>query len=243
VSKTLIDGDIIAYRCSFSKKGEPPKTLGQALRDVDDLVEYTLTECSFYNTSKNYTLYLTGGSGNGGGNYRDDIAVTAVYKGNRPKEKPELLPYVRQHLEEAFETEVSYGEEADDLIAMEATKIGPHVVVASADKDMLQIPAYHFNFNNGVWKTVDYWQGLQFFYTQILTGDTADNIKGLFRVGPKKAEKILKGAQTEDDLWDRVLEAYDGDLDRVVENARLLWLRRYQGELWEPPHQRKLKED
>jgi len=28
---------------------------------------------------------------------------------------------------------------------------------------------------------------------------------------------------------------YDGDLDALVENARLLWLRRKPEEMWEPP--------
>ena len=76
---------------------------------------------------------------------------------------------------------------------------------------MLQIPAFHFNFNTNVWKNVDKESGLKFFYTQILTGDAADNIKGLYRVGPKKAEKILEGLVKEEDLWDAVLKAYDGD--------------------------------
>ena len=57
-------------------------------------------------------------------------------------------------------------------------------------------------------------------------------------VGGPATEKILKDASTEEDLWDAVLKAWDGDVDRVVENARLLWLRRYEGELWQPPDKR-----
>jgi len=49
---------------------------------------------------------------------------------------------------------------------------------------------------------------------------------------------MLDGVDNELDLWDAVLKAYDGDVDRVVENARLLWLRRTEGELWEPPDNR-----
>jgi hypothetical protein len=58
---------------------------------------------------------------------------------------------------------------------------------------------------------------------------------GLYKVGPVKANKILQGCDTEEELWDAVLKAYDGDIERVVENARLLWLRRKEGEIWEPP--------
>ena len=76
---------------------------------------------------------------------------------------------------------------------------------------------------------------MKFFYQQILTGDKADNIVGLYGIGPKKSEKLLEHCETEEDLWKAVVEAYDGDLDRIVENARLLWLRRYPEQIWEPP--------
>ena len=105
-------------------------------------------------------------------------------------------------------------------------------------RDRLQIPCTHFNFNRNEWTDVDEWDGLKFFYTQILTGDSADNIVGLYKVGPVKAGKILDGAESEHELWDRCVDAYDGDAERVLENARLLWLRRYEGELWQPPDMR-----
>jgi 5'-3' exonuclease len=70
-----------------------------------------------------------------------------------------------------------------------------------------------------------------------LTGDNADNIKGLYGIGPKKAEKLLAGCDTEESMWEVVVKAYDNDIDRIIENARLLWLRRYENELWEPPQE------
>ena len=94
---------------------------------------------------------------------------------------------------------------------------------------------WHFNFVKGEWSKVNEFEGIKFFYTQILTGDAADNIKGLHGIGPKKADKLLKDVTTEEDMWDTVIKAYDGDRERVLENARLLWLRRYENELWEPP--------
>jgi 5'-3' exonuclease len=73
------------------------------------------------------------------------------------------------------------------------------------------------------------------FYKQILTGDAADNIIGLQGIGPVKAEKILAEAFDEEALYAACLEAYDGDEARVLENGRLLWLRRYEGQEWQPP--------
>jgi 5'-3' exonuclease len=97
------------------------------------------------------------------------------------------------------------------------------------------IISVHYNFGKREWSKVTPIEGTLFFYTQILTGDNADNIKGLYGIGPKKADKLLDGCDTEESMWDVVVKAYDGDVDRVVENARLLWLRRYDNEMWEPP--------
>ena len=77
-----------------------------------------------------------------------------------------------------------------------------------------------------------------FFYEQILTGDRADNIVGLKGIGPVKAKRILADCDKEQDLWDAVVTAYDGDEERVTENARLLWLRRQRNEIWVPPSSR-----
>jgi len=232
----LIDGDIIAYRCAFATKD---KGVEDALEATDDMMDYVLSECSFHTGNRTYKLFLTGK-----GNYRHEIAKTAEYKGNRKSvEKPLHLNDIREHMVGKWNAIVSDGEEADDLIAKGATEYGRKCVIASADKDMLQLAAAHFNFNRGEWKFVKDFEGLTFFYTQILTGDAADNIIGLFRVGPKKAEKILKGAETEEELWKKTVEAYGGDVNRVIENARLLWLRRHDGEIWEPPEQRKQKEE
>jgi len=46
---------------------------------------------------------------------------------------------------------------------------------------------------------------------------------------------MLKYCKTEQELYEACVDAYGGDVDRVLENARLLWLRRYEGEMWTPP--------
>ena len=68
-----------------------------------------------------------------------------------------------------------------------------------------------------------------------LAGDKAENSRGWRGVGPVKGGKIRAGGDTEMKLWEACLEAYEGDKERVIENARLLWLRREVDQLWEPP--------
>lgn len=234
--KVLIDGDILAYRAAFATQDALPQ---DAEDKVEELVQYVLGETLVFPSPSDYYVFLTGK-----GNFRYEIAKSHEYKGNRKgTDKPLHLQHVRDYLVAKHNAIISEGEEADDLISKKATELGPTTVVASIDKDMLQIPCRHFNFVKNEWRDVDEFSGLKFFYKQILTGDTADNIIGLYRVGSVKADKMLEGCETEEDLWDAVLKAYDGDIERVVENARLLWLRRREEELWQPPDHRKQKAD
>lgn len=229
--KVLIDGDIVAYRSAFATQDLLPK---DAEEKFEILIDYILEQCLEFPRPDDYEIYLTGKT-----NFRHEIAKSHVYKGNRKDaQKPIHLGHVRQYAIQKFGAIVSEGEEADDLIAIEATKNGPETIVASIDKDMLQIPCRHFNFGRNEWYDVDELSGLTFFYKQILTGDAADNIIGLYKVGPVRAEKMLDGASTEQDMWQRCIAAYSGDRDRAIENARLLWLRRFEGQIWQPPDMR-----
>lgn len=232
MGKVLIDGDIIAYRAAFSTE---QMGLSDTKAKVDDLIEFILDKTVLFpEIGLDYVVYLTGK-----GNFRHDIAKSHVYKGNRKNvQKPRHLQTARDHMESKYKAIISKGEEADDLIAMEAAKLDYKACVASIDKDMLQIPCWHFNIVRGDYLKVEPFGGIKFFYKQILTGDRADNIVGLWKVGEVKASKILDGAETEEELWDRVIKAYDGDEERVTENARLLWLRREEAEIWQPPRVR-----
>lgn len=224
----LIDGDIFAYRAAFSCEDQDVE---DALDKVDDLIQWSIYACVLEYDVEDYQVFLTGK-----GNFRYDIAISHEYKGNRKDvEKPQHLEAIRKHMIKAWEAVVSKGEEADDLIGIAATEGGEESIVVSIDKDMLQIPCRHYNPNKKEFTVVSDFDGLKFFYTQILTGDRADNIVGLYGVGPKKAEKILADCKTEADMYEECLHQYGGEEDRVIENARLLWLRREPDQIWEPP--------
>ena len=128
---------------------------------------------------------------------------------------------------------VSDGQEADDDIAIRATELKGEGLIVSIDKDFMQVPGWHYNFVKKVKKEVTPEEGLRFFYTQILMGDSADNIPGIHRVGPVKAAKMLADAKTEQELYACCVEAMGAE--RVLENGRLLWLRRTADQMWEPP--------
>lgn len=226
MSKLLLDGDIVAYRAAYSTNNDFAE---DAIDKIDEIIEYLLEDTMFEPNAELMEVFLTGK-----GNFRFDLVDN--YKANRSGvERPIHLQAIRDHMVENWGAVVSVDEEADDLIGIRATQIGPYAVVASIDKDMLQIPCIHYNLWRKTWTTVSEWDGLLFFYEQILTGDKADNIIGLHGVGPVKAKKVIDGATTERELFDRCVAKYNGDVDKVIQNGRLLWLRREEGQLWSPP--------
>lgn len=225
--KALIDADLVAYRCAAACDNERESVaLYRADGMIEDIIMGVDNDGRFYDSWK---LFLTGSN-----NYRHRFAVTAVYKGNRSKEKPQHLKAIRQHLVAEWNAVICEGEEADDGVAIEATALGDDCCIVSLDKDFDQIPCRRFIFTKKEWKHPTEDEALRSFYKQILMGDSADNIIGLYKVGPVKAEKMLKDCQTEIDMYNVCISAYQST-DRVIENARLLWLRRIPNQIWEPP--------
>jgi 5'-3' exonuclease len=93
----------------------------------------------------------------------------------------------------------------------------------------------HFNFVKNEHYFITEEEGIKNFYKQMLVGDRVDNIIGIKGIGPVKAERLFKECKSEKELYLTVLEAYDGNEERVLENGRLLWIRRQPNEMWIPP--------
>lgn len=221
----LVDADILCYRIGYATQEE---TSGKYIADV--LTSYLCNILAQASDSEDFQLYLTGTT-----NFRNEIATTAPYKGNRPKEKPKHLGFIRGLLQGEWEAYVSENEEADDAIAIKATELGDDCVMCSVDKDFDQIPGWHYNFVKNKKYYVTPEEGLLFFYRQILMGDRIDNIMGINGIGEKKSLKLLEG-MTEQEMYDKCVELHESE-ERVIENARLLWLRRKPEELWMPPYE------
>lgn len=223
----LVDGDVIAYRASFAKEGA---SLDEAKEKTDELMDDII-----FNTTQReeeVEVFLTGK-----GNFR--YTLSPSYKANRKDTpKPEHLSDVRNYMVDMYGAVVSKGQEADDLIAIRATELAYNCTIVSTDKDFKQIPCTHYNPVKNVTFVVEEFEATLFFYTQILTGDRADNIEGIYGIGPVKAGRLLESATTEEELYERVMTAYEGNEELVTMNARLLWLRRKEDDVWLPPNQR-----
>lgn len=213
--KALIDADIVAYRVACTCQEDDAQDF--VFARLEDLVDSILVNTE----ADEYRLFLTGKD-----NFR--YTVYPEYKAHRPKEKPFWLEAARQYLIATFNAEVIDGQEADDAMGIYQTE---DTIICSIDKDLLMIPGRHYNFVKDEFITVTEESGIRHFYIQCLTGDRADNIKGIEKIGPKKAEKLLAGCITEKEMFDAVRNAYSND-EEFIMNARVLWIRRKDNEDW-----------
>ena len=220
----LIDADSLIYAVGFSSTDvEEPIAVSR--------LEQTMVELCMDLDCEDYKGFLTGK-----GNFRDDLAVTAPYKGQRTSEKPVHFQALRCHLVTSWGFTVVKGIEADDAVGIAAYAVPEdETIMVHIDKDLNQFRGWHYNYRKKEKYYVSEFEGLVSFYTQILTGDRIDNIVGLKGIGPVKAKKLLADCTNETELYKAVLKAYDGDEKRVLENGQLLWLQRKENELWQLP--------
>lgn len=247
----LIDADLITYSvgfasdrklyhvmgCDFDTKKEAKEFCDRTDIDHTEItftvqeepLEYTLhsvkklLESILENTKANsYKLYLTGK-----GNFRETVAVTKPYKGNRDVlHKPRHYDDIKKYLINVWEAEVVEGTEADDAMGLEQWKdlspildterkladnyseVYAGTIIASLDKDMDMIPGWHYNWRKKETYWIDENTAKYNFYTQMLTGDPTDNIQGCPKIGEVTAEKILDTCTSYREMAEKTREAY-----------------------------------
>ena len=221
----LIDADSLIYAVGFSSNDtEEPIAVSR--------LEATMVELCMDLDCEDYKGFLTGR-----GNFRNDIAVTAPYKGQRIADKPVHYQALRDHLVNSWGFEIVNGIEADDAVGIAAYAVPEdESIMVHIDKDLNQFRGWHYNYRKKEKYYVSEFEGLTSFYTQILTGDRIDNIIGLKGIGPVKAKRILEECTNENELYQAVLKAYEGDQQRVLENGQLLWLQREVNQVWQLPN-------
>jgi 5'-3' exonuclease len=187
--------------------------------------------------SEQYHCFLTGP-----GNFRYELYP--AYKANRKdKPKPVHLQACRDYLISNWNAIVSNGNEADDLIGIEATAFDNmrDYIICSIDKDLKQIPGFHWNFVTKDQVFVTPLDGLKSFYKQLILGDVSDNIPGFDGKARQKWPKFMQhhhdtidSLADEHDMFSYIKGIYSNEVDIII-NGKLLFIQRKEGEHWVPP--------
>ncbi len=207
MKKLLVDADIMIFQSAASNQkvyvwdeeiSSEVIDRDKAIEDVESFIDSLLKS-----TGTKEALFCFSSSPN----FR--YSVLPSYKHNRKgKEKPKLLPDLRAYVEENYPTKIKPCLEADDVLGILATISPNKYVLASIDKDLLQIPATHYNWRTGETVEVSVEEADRFFYKQVLTGDSTDGYKGCPSIGQKRAEKILDEI-TNGDYWTAIVATYE----------------------------------
>lgn len=245
----LIDGDIITHRVAWTTEEESE---GIARFRADEMLDRILIETG----ANEFKIWLSDSKEN---NFR--YKVDPTYKANRTQPKPKHYDFLKEHLIREWGAQISYGMEADDSLGINQTEDS---VICSIDKDLLTIPGQHYNFVRNEFTTVTNEEAQLRFYRSILTGDVADNIKGIYGIGPKKAEKLLPKWESEETALKAILSAYMIGLyqekygkvtnqiyvglekeaaEKILKNARLLKIKTNESEeLWNSSYLKPMEE-
>jgi len=225
----LIDGDMLVYRVGFACDEE---TEDVATQTLDNYLSEMVMDLSDHYTSS--IVYLTGK-----GNFRDEVAITQPYKGNRDdKRVPVHKNLLRDFMVSEWNARVVDGMEADDAIAIKATELDHNAIICSLDKDFKQVPCSMYDYTKKVLTAVKKDDAVRWLYKQALMGDRVDNIPGIYGIGPKKADKIIDPCTTEWECYSTCLTHYwDNELDedRLLESLNLLYLLRSPEDRYEKP--------
>lgn len=232
----VFDGDLILYKFGFKHEGTEEWWVVEA--DIERWIAEFFEKFGTYN----YILYLTGK-----GNFREEVAVSYPYKGNRTKPKPKWYDDIKQYLIHMHRTKVVEGIEADDAIAMNL-KRNENSIHIGLDKDLFMVQGWHYKFATHNSKEIPLryidklgtmeltekrkltGTGEKWFYCQMLIGDRTDHIFGIKGYGDVKAYKALKECETEEDCFQAVKGIYyevfgeEVGRQRLLENADLLWM-------------------
>jgi 5'-3' exonuclease len=188
--------------------------------------------------AREYKLFIGGGD-----NFRYQIDPT--YKANRDnKPRPQHLQEVRSYLVTEWKAHIADGIETDDHLGIEqSADNGEETVIASYDKDLIQIPGNHYNFQKDIWSYVTPLQGWASFYTQLIMGDRSDNIQGFdgkMRLNVPKflqpyVSRIHESCSNPWEMFGVVQEIYELGDEALLKNGNLLYILRHENDSWNFP--------
>jgi 5'-3' exonuclease len=206
----VIDADSIIYAIAANKKqtdeqieqygDQTNRTLEDVINEFNNyFINILISSGCIY-----YVALLTGGS------HRYDLYPE--YKANRKQlEKPKYLKELTEYCIDNLEFIKLKGYEADDLVNVannyfKTQKIS--TVLAHTDKDLNQIEGTHFNYKTNDFYQVNNSEASYSLWTQVIVGDSTDNIKGLKGKGKAFAYKLLLNLDDNESMRNTILDCY-----------------------------------
>lgn len=256
----LLDGDIVAYRAAFGAEQthQFSETEWATHADENEAHEHATNIIAKLKDSVKADEVIVALTDYDGVNFRKNLY--ADYKRPRSKvRKPVLLKPMRAWLSENYRSYIRPTLEADDVLGILMTwdKLAGKKIIASIDKDLLQIPGRHINIDSGEKRVISDGEADHQHMMQTLTGDLVDSYPGCPGIGKKRAASILLNVTKVTNLggqnwtawehaWPAIVKAYEAKgktSDDALTQARVARILRSTDydfrsksvRLWTPP--------
>ena len=189
--KAIIDVDSLIYSscCNVANLYEAIEKFNKALDSV-------IADLSEYCVISDYVI-CSGG---------DDTlreSINPLYKMNRTQERPQYLSDLHKEVKLSYNSKSKKGFETDDVVASlwqkEVNENGEDsVIIVANDKDYKQLPCWYFDtyYKRRTLDKIESFEADYNFYTQMVVGDTADNIKYFYGKGKVFAKKRFRNINT-----------------------------------------------
>lgn len=255
----LIDGDPLIYGAGFASDAAAKNRLIQEVGEAEakHIIEVEGAPFEPLNNTIHGMNQMLNGIMNAADATRRTIFIShpvnfreqmyPAYKANRNiLHRPYWYKELKEYLLDKGAIFSEEGDEADDALGIAQTdflKRHKQSIICTNDKDLDQVPGLHYNWSktrrdDGVYE-VDDVEGMRFFYTQLITGDSTDNIPGIFQHSGQKAMPNLKDPLKtmffEKEMYEHVLSIYKGDSDFIGLIGPLLWIKR-DSNFWSLPN-------
>lgn len=193
-------------------------------------------------------------------NFRNEVAVSNEYKGQRRTKKnvdliKSYLPNLGLALNEintTFRADTYYGVENDDVISILATRI-PNSVMCANDRDYLATPGVYYNIKTNRVHAIQYpgsillnekkkieAKGYYQIYSQLLKGSTKENYKGIEGMGDISVFNVLKDLKTETEMKQVCTQLFtdfygiEEGIKKLEEGFKLSWILTHNSSLVTP---------
>lgn len=204
---------------------------------ISDFFERIDDDCIFCFSGKSFTTF------------RNHIAFEKRYKGNREGkvdkyDYPDKLNDMSKSVEyimNNYNSLLFNDLEADDVICMLQDK---NTYIISDDKDLKQIPGHHFDYGTNSLYEITNEQAVYNLASQLIKGDSTDNIPGIEGYGDVKTANYLMEFKKHSHLIPAALHLYQKKYgifkgtDKFVESWNLIKLRENRGAYFLSQHQR-----
>jgi len=231
----LVDADSLIWSSCYRQKEHPED---DGLNNIEDArLKFDEVYMKIINTiEETYEVDKVITFSNAIGNFRKQISNT--YKANRVKRDiPEILSELNGYVSDNYDSISGKGVETDDVVATYWKRLTDtlgknEVIIVSIDKDYKQLPCliYNYHSKHKCFYNISEEEAKRNFYTQMIAGDSADNVNFCKGYGDAYCKKAFADCSSHYSYIRAVFEVYKKlhkgkARERFIQCHRLLKLK------------------